>query len=104
LESIGLIHFQGLAGFQRLKLPKRLTVFYYGQPTELEMPNDADNRMEIGKVLLTKIGHELAPICGSAPVEGFREYVLDKWQARGYIKKENDEQGDSPNADTPPLS
>ena len=42
--------------------------------------SETDNTLEIGMVLLTKIGQELAPICGSKPVEGFRDYVMDKWK------------------------
>ena len=30
--------------------------------------------------MLTKIGQELAPICGSQPVEGFYEYVKEQWK------------------------
>ena len=67
LESIGLIQFQTF-GFKRLHLPKEFAVLYYGTPVILKMPNEADNQLEIGKVLLTKIGQELAPICGSKPI------------------------------------
>ncbi|MCY3789212.1 MAG: DUF2806 domain-containing protein [Gemmatimonadetes bacterium] len=80
LDSIGLVQFDSLAGVVRRNLPKKFDVLYYGEPLALEMPKDADNGLGIGKVLLTKIGQELAPICGSESVEGFRDYVLDKWK------------------------
>ena len=80
LESIGLIQFNTLADIVRIGLPKKLAVSYYGKRFVLEMPKDADNQLEIGGVLLTKAGQELAPICGSTPVEGFREFVMDKWK------------------------
>ena len=32
-------------------------------------------QLDIGKVLLTKSGQELARICGSKPVDGFYDYV-----------------------------
>lgn len=86
LESIGLIQFQQL-GFQFLKLPKRFSVGYYGTPVGLDMPNEEDNSLNVGKVLLTKIGEELAPICGSTPVEGFLDYITQKWKSQGYIKE-----------------
>lgn len=95
LDTIGLIKFESLAGFKKIKLPKRFTVSYYGEPVELEMPKDSDNSMDFGKAMLTKIGQELAPICGSAAVDGFKEYVLEKWKVKNYIKKENTEQGAS---------
>ncbi len=80
LESIGLIHFNSVTGFLRRTLLKKFAVHYYGNPLGLEMPKEEGNELEIGMVLLTKIGQELAPICGSNPVEGFRDYVMTQWE------------------------
>ena len=80
LESIGLIQWEGITSFGRSKLPKVVDVYYYGKWLRLNMPRDTDNQLELGMVLLTKIGEELAPICGSRPVEGFYEYVKDQWK------------------------
>lgn len=65
LESIGLAQVNDLTGFSLNDLPKKITVLYYGKSLKLEMPNDTGNKLELGHVLLTKIGQELAPICGS---------------------------------------
>ena len=81
LESIGLIRFNSITGFVRRELPRKFIVHYYSNPLTLEMPKDAGNELQIGKVLLTKIGQELAPICGSNPVEGFRDYMMAQWEA-----------------------
>lgn len=91
LESIGLIQFENLSGFRRLGLPKKFSVLYYGQPLPLEMPKEEGNELEIGHVLLTKVGQELAPICGSKPVEGFVDYVKEHWKA--YVPASVTEQG-----------
>lgn len=80
LASIGLIQRGGLTGFRKLGLPKRFPVYYYSEPLLLEMSEDTNNELSIGKALLTKIGEELAPICGSKPVEGFYEYVKEQWK------------------------
>ena len=80
LESVGLVQFGPLAGFLRQELPKKFAVAYYGKPLLLEMPKDTGNTLELGQVLFTRIGRELAPICGSQPVEGFWEYVKDQWK------------------------
>ncbi len=80
LESIGLVQFNSFVGFRRLRLPKTVTVLYYGRPLLLEMPKQSDNELGVGKALLTRAGQELAPICGSRPVEGFWEYVQEKWK------------------------
>lgn len=99
LESIGLIQFNNLSGFRRLKLPKKFFVFYYTQPLQLEMQNETDNELQLGHVLLTKVGQELAPICGSQPVEGFMEYVKEKWKAHLPIPvTEQGAPGDAPQA------
>ena len=79
LESIGLVHLSVITSFINQKLPKKVPTFYYDRALILELPHDADNTLEIGTVLLTRIGQELAPICGSKPVEGFWEYVKDQW-------------------------
>lgn len=79
LESLGLIQFNHLSGFRRLRVPKTPTVFYYGQPVELTLPKDSDNEIELGHVLLTRAGQQLAPVCGSKSVDGFFEYVKERW-------------------------
>lgn len=89
LESIGLVQLNSITGFGWRNLPKKFAVLYYSKPLTLEMPGETDNTLEIGKVLLTKIGQELAPICGSRPVEGFRDYVMDKWKQ--YLPKPESE-------------
>jgi hypothetical protein len=93
LDSIGLIQFDSLAGYSRIDLPKKFSVLYYGHPVLLELEKESDNEMEVGNVLLTKVGEELAPICGSCPDTDFREYVLKRWKKKGYIKEQKTEQG-----------
>jgi hypothetical protein len=83
LDDIGLISFQHLTGFKLMGFPKRISVFYYGEPINIEFSKDAGNDLETGKVLLTKIGQQMAPICGSQPVPGFRDYVLERWNQKG---------------------
>ena len=80
LDSIGLLKFNNLAGFVRTGLHKRLVAQYYGRPLRLELAKDADNELDIGQVLLTRIGRELEPICGSEPVHGFFDYVKERWK------------------------
>ena len=91
LESIGLVQSAAPSNFIRFDLPKRFAVHYYGKPLFLEMPHDSSNELRVGKTHLTKNGQELAPICGSKPVEGFYEYVKSQWSQ--YLpKEENKEQ------------
>jgi len=104
LESIGLIQFSSVVDFQRLKLPKRFGVTYYDRVLVVEMPAEADNKLELGKVLLTKVGQQLAPISGSKPVDGFWEYVRKRWDK--YLPKPQSSQtaAAAPAPGTPPVN
>ena len=85
LEALGLVTLGDAAGFKRVELPEKATVFYYGRPLELTFPNASQNELQLGKVLLTQAGQELAAICGSKPVDGFWEFMLAKWEKEGLI-------------------
>ena len=89
LVSIGLIQFVEIGRLVIHDLPKRFAVAYYDRALTLEMPQDTDNRLDIGMATLTRIGEELAPICGSKPVEGFWEYVKNRWKE--YLPKSETE-------------
>ena len=80
LESIGLVQFGRGRHFKRVNLPKTFVVHYYNKPLFLELHKESANELKTGKILLTKIGKELAPICGSKPVDGFYDYVKDQWK------------------------
>ena len=81
LDSIGFINFQNVDSLMwdfSTKSTVGHAVHYYGTSLCLEVP-EYRNSVEVGKVHLTKIGEELAPICGSKPVDGFYEYVKNRW-------------------------
>lgn len=83
LDSIGLVNFGAVTSFSRLKLPKRVAVLYHGTVLVLEFQQEKDNSLGIGKVLLTAAGQQLAAICGSKTVEGFQDYVVQRWINEG---------------------
>lgn len=91
LESLGLLQFNHLSSFRRLRLPKSSTVHYYGQPVTLSFPKEADNDLALGNVLLTRAGQQLAHVCESKPVEGFFDYVKDKWVTESLLPKSETE-------------
>lgn len=92
LESLGLIQFNDIVGFQRMKLPKSMTVFYYGKIATLTLPHEKDNAIPLGKVLLTRAGQQLAPVCGSTPVDGFYEFIYDRWAKESLVPNRENEQ------------
>jgi hypothetical protein len=82
LAEIGLVTHGSISGFSRLKLPRQFLAFYYATPVTIEFPGD-DNSLDIGKVLLSKSGQELAMLCGSKPSAGFIDYIAQKWNSFG---------------------
>lgn len=80
LESIGLISFNSLSGYQKLGLPEEFLLTYFGAPIPMRIRNEPRN-LEIGQVLLTSIGQELAHIVDAHPVDGFLAYLTEKWKA-----------------------
>jgi hypothetical protein len=92
LENIGLVKSENVFAYSKLELPKMVTVFYYGRPVDLEFGKEHSNQIRVGITLLTQIGEQLAPICGSQPDPDFYEYTLTKWKALGYIKERKTEQ------------
>lgn len=85
LDEIGLITFDNLAGFRTIHLPEVIKIFYYGTPINIKFKNQENNELDTGKVLLSKVGQELAPISGSKPMPEFFDYVLEKWTKMGLI-------------------
>jgi len=83
LAEIGLISFSGITGYARQKLPQIYPVVYYGELVFIQFNKESENTLEIGKVLLSKVGHELAPLASSHPVDGYLEYIVDKWSKKG---------------------
>ncbi len=89
LQEIGLLTFDNLAGFRRLRLPQKNTFFYYGQPVVVTFSLPENNEIDIGRVLLSWSGIEFAQICGGQPIPGFRDFVLAKWRENGYQIEES---------------
>jgi hypothetical protein len=84
LESIGLIHFNHLAGYLRRGLDQKGFALYFGTPVYIEFPQPSDCQMQLGKVILTQSGSQLTSICCGKPREGFIEFVREKWKSFGY--------------------
>jgi hypothetical protein len=84
LESIGLIRFAELAGYVREGLGQKGNVPYFGTGIWIEFAQTENNTLQIGKVLLTQMGQQLAPISASGPVDGFVDYVREQWTKFGY--------------------
>lgn len=93
LETLGFVQFNEITGFERMRIPKSVTVFYFGRPVELTFPKDAGNDLALGNILLTRTGQELALVCGSNPVDGFFDFVYDRWAEDSLVPMRETEQG-----------
>ena len=80
LEAFGLIRFDNSRDIALTQLPKKVTFSYFGSTVRLTFPNDENNQLKLGNVILTRAGRELAQVCDPQPVEGFPEYVVNKWE------------------------
>jgi hypothetical protein len=83
LENIGLISFAGLSGFKTIKLPQHINICYYGTTLKAEFKKSEENEIEIGQVLFSSIGDELAGICNAKPIDGFLDYVIERLSKEG---------------------
>lgn len=86
LDEIGLLSFDNLSGYKLLGLRKKITVFYFGKPVELEFEKESDNELDIGIVILSKVGQELSSICGSKPFPNYFDYIIEKWKEKNKLK------------------
>jgi hypothetical protein len=82
LETVGLISLAA-AGYVKKKLGKHTRLSYFGQPTKIQFPVDANNQLDLGHVLLTDKGKMLAGICDPKRNQAFYEYVIERWLRQG---------------------
>ena len=85
LDDIGLISFKPISVNSRTGYGKYAKILYFERPTVIEFPKNKDNVLDIGKVILTRIGQELAPISGAEMNQDFYEYVIERWFKLGFI-------------------
>ena len=85
LDDIGLVNFDALQGFKRLGLQQLIRLDYFNKLIFLGFPNPDNNELQVGKVIFTNAGSQLAEICGAKPIDEFYDYLIDKWSKEGLI-------------------
>jgi hypothetical protein len=81
--GVNILTFNELITHGRPPLDEVIELFYHGTPIKIKFDKLKGTQIECGHVSLSKTGKELAPISGSKPVEGFLEYVINKWAGGG---------------------
>lgn len=84
LSSIGLISFEPL-GYVQTELKQQIEISYHKTSLRLEFKKPQDNELSTGNVLLTNIGKELAQVCSSKAIDGFIDYVINKFSQGGIV-------------------
>jgi hypothetical protein len=91
LENLGLVQL-GEPEYQIMKTEQKLPVLYFGKMLWIKFHNPGENIFRVGEAILSQAGEQLAPICGAQPLDGFVDYVKEKWKNFGYETEPNDEQ------------
>jgi hypothetical protein len=90
LDSIGLINFEQVSGYRILNFGETVNTSYFNTPIVLKFLNKKnDNEIEIGKVLLTKIGEELLNIVNPKQIPDFIDYIIKNWNSKGIATYSN---------------
>lgn len=84
LDSIGLIQFDNIAGFAQRKIKQKGYVYYGTEQIWIEFEPSEKYEIQIGTVLLTKAGFQLSEVCDAKLVDGFADYLREKWKSFGY--------------------
>lgn len=93
LESLGLIQYDNIKVFYVGLREHEGNIMYFGVPVWMSLGKQDGSRFEIGRVKLTRAGVELANACEPGPVNGFVDYLREKWKELGY-RVEREERGE----------
>ena len=83
-KAIGLISLEP-AGYIKKRLGRHTRLFYHGNPTKIQFPQEADNQLDLGHVLLTDFGKRLATVSNAVRNQEFYEYVIERWFQQGLV-------------------
>lgn len=84
LEAIGLISLES-AGYVKKRFGRHARLFYHGKPTKIQFPQEENNQLDLGHVLLTDLGKSLAAVCGARRNQEFYEYIVKRWFQQGMV-------------------
>ena len=90
LDSIGLIQINTITGFELRDLPKTGTVAYHDRSVLLTFPEKKANSLKIGSVIMTPYGTQLSRIVEPAPIDGFFEFIYDRWAGESLVPPRED--------------
>jgi hypothetical protein len=84
LEAAGLLSLDPV-GYLKKWFGKHTRLFYFGKPTKIQFPQDANNRFDLGHVILTEKGKTLARDTNATRNQKFYEYTIESWFRQGLV-------------------
>ncbi len=84
LKAIGLISLESV-GYVKKRLGRHARLFYHGNLTKIQFPQEAGNQLDLGHVLLTDLGKDLATVSHARRNQEFYEYVIERWFRQGLV-------------------
>lgn len=84
LQSFGLIGFSPIGGYKLQDVGREFYVAYFSTTLQIRLPESSPPDLDLGHVLLTDLGKQLARLCDLAPVDGFVDYLVEKWSGLKY--------------------
>lgn len=74
-----------MSSYMRTNVAQKGHVKYFDRRVWVEFPQEREggNQLNIGKVLFSRAGVELAPLSGAQPREGFVDFVKEQWKKFG---------------------
>jgi hypothetical protein len=87
LENIGLIRYEGLAGFRVVTEGLTFGVKYFDISTSITLDGTKREKgllsLNTGLAIMTEPGEQLTSICDAKPIDGFLEYAAEQWKKDG---------------------
>jgi hypothetical protein len=84
LKAIGLISLESV-GYVKKRLGRHARLFYHGNLTKIQFPQGEGNQLDLGHVLLTDFGKDLATASHARRNQEFYEYVIERWFRQGLV-------------------
>jgi hypothetical protein len=84
LQAAGLLSLDPV-GYVKKWFGKHTRLFYFGKPTKIQFPQDANNWFDLGHVILTEQGKTLARVSNTARNQKFYEYTIEIWFRKGLV-------------------
>lgn len=82
-NSMGLVTLNTVSGYKIQSLPETGSLPYFNEKLAFKLKSKTDYSLNVGQVMLSATGQELALICDAEEVPGFLEYLTEFYTKEG---------------------